>query len=434
VVVVNVFAEPLRQSASNRDSAELTFATAVGYARAIRMARIVTPDLASPRFKANPHPFYARLRAEAPVHRVRLSFWLSAWLVTRYDDAVFVLKDGPFSNDFYRQKLRWLPHRLQAFNRHVLNADPPDHSRLRGLVGKAFTPRAVEQLRGRIEQVCEELLDAAQAQGRLEVVKEFALRLPLTIIADMLGVPDEDRRRFDAWTKRVAAGSSGAVVDFIRAQPALWQGIHYLHALVAKRRTDPRQDMVTALLRAEEAGDKLGQDEVIGMIALLLIAGFETTLGLIASGTLALLQDPEQRERFMDEPALAESAVEELLRYTSPTETSMFRVAREDVTLANVTIPRGDVVLAVLGSANRDESHFKDPNSLDLAREPNRHLAFGIGAHFCLGAPLARLEGRIALTRLFRRFPRVQLAVPAAGLRWRRGLFFRSLEGLPVSL
>jgi len=409
------------------------------------MPRIESPDFSSPRFKADPYPFYARLRAEAPVYRTRLSFVASAWLVTRYDDVVFVLKEGPFSNDILGQKMSsrlglldrftygdLIPRSLHALGRHLLLADPPDHSRLRTLVSKAFTPRAIERLAGRIQAVCDELLDKAALAGRLELVQGFALRLPQTIIADILGIPASDRRRFDAWTKRVLEGVGLSVVGLALGMPALWQSERYFRGLIARRRADPQDDMLTALLRAEEAGDKLSEDEVIGMIGLLLLAGFETTMGLIASGTLALLQHPEQRSRFALEPSLAEPAIEELLRYTSPLEFGAFRAAREDVAIGSVTIPKGDLVLAVLGSANRDESRFPNPDDLDLAREPNRHLAFGAGAHFCLGAPLARLEGRIALTTLFRRFPNLRLAEPAEAVRWRRGLAFRGPARLPL--
>lgn len=406
-----------------------------GSARTAAIARIGSPDISSPAFKADPYPFYARLRAEAPVYRTRLSLWLSAWLVTRYDDVVFVLKEGPFSNDFFRQKMQsWIPRRFHALSRHVLSSDPPDHIRLRTLVSKAFTPRSVERLGGRIQDVCDELLDAVAGERRLELVGGYALRLPLTIIADMLGIRPRERGRFDAWTKRVAAGMSGALPDLVRGLPALWQSVGYLRGLIARRRADPQDDMVTALLHAEEAGDKLSEDEVIGMIALLLLAGYETTMGLIASGTLALLQHPEQRSRFVREPALAESALEELLRYTSPVDIASFRIAREDVAISGTTVRRGEVVLAVVGSANRDESRFPSPDTLDLAREPNRHLAFGAGGHFCLGAPLARLEGRIALTTLFRRFPELRLAEPAQPVRWRRGMAFRGPDRLPLAL
>jgi len=398
------------------------------------MPRIPSPNLASPQFKADPYPFYARLRAEAPAYRMRPSAWLSVWLVTRYDDVVFVIKDGPFSNEFAAERMRWLPERFRPLTRHLLNADPPDHSRLRTLVSKAFTPRAVERLGARMQTICDDLLDAARREGRVELVRDYALQLPLTVIAEMLGIPAAERQQFEAWTKAVAAGSSGAVTRFVLGLPALLQSARYLRELIARRRADPGDDILTALLQAEEAGDKLSEDEVIGMMALLILAGYETTMGLISAGTLALVQHPEQRRRFTEEPTLIESAIEELLRYTSPIELAAFRLAREPVTIGGVTIPKGDVVLGVLGSANHDPSRFENPDTLDLARDPNRHLAFGAGIHFCLGAPLARLEGRIALGTLFRRFPDLRLGEPAQDVRWRRGFFFRGPARLRLLL
>ena len=393
-----------------------------------------SPDLSSPAFKANPYPFYARLRAEAPVHRMRLGLWLPrAWIVTRYADVLALLKDDRFSNDF-TSKLPWVPRTTRPLTRHMLNRDPPDHTRLRTLVNKAFTPRVVEGMRDRIQAVCDGLLDAAAARGRMELVAELALALPLTIIADLLGVPMQDRHRFAGWSKRVAAATSGAFLDLLRGQPSLFQSARYLRKVIAVRRAEPAEDIVTALIQAEEAGDKLDEDEVLGMIALLLLAGYETTINLIASGTLALVQHPEQRARFQADPALAESAVEELLRYTSPADFASFRIAREDVAIAGTVVPRDGIVLASLTSANRDERQFPGPDRLDLGRDPNRHLAFGIGPHFCVGAPLARLEGQIALTTLFRRFPDLRLEAVPEALRWRRGLLFRGLETLPVRL
>ena len=396
-------------------------------------ADIESPDLSSPRFKANPYPFYARLRAESPVHRMKQSFWLpTVWVVTRYADALAVLKDDRFSNDF-TSKLPWTPRTTRALTHTMLNRDPPDHTRLRALVNKAFTPRVVEALRGRVQAVCDELLDAAQARGPVDLVRDYALPVPLTIISDLLGVPPQDRRQFAGWSKKVAAGTSGALLDLLLGQPALFRSVRYLRKLIALRRAQPGDDLVTALVEAEEAGDKLSEDELVGMIALLLLAGYETTINLIASGTLALVQRPDQRARFRAEPDLAESAVEELLRYTSPADFASFRIPREDVALAGTVIPRGAIVLVSLTSANRDERQFPEADRLDVAREPNRHLAFGIGPHFCVGAPLARLEGQIALTTLFRRFADLRLAVAAERLRWRRGLTFRGLEELPVA-
>ena len=393
--------------------------------------QIKAPDLASPQFKANPYPFYARLRAEAPVYRTKLANQQVS-LVTRYDDVLMVLKDERFAKDWLA-KMPWALRLVGGPLYHnMLNMDPPDHTRLRTLVHKAFTPRLIERLRERIQSACDELLDAAAHNGRMEVVRGYALPLPLTIIGELLGIPEQDRLRLHSWSRRAVAASTG--FDFLRALPTTWLTIRYIRNLLGQRRAHPHDDLVTALVQAEEAGDKLSQDELLAMVVLLMIAGYETTTNLIASGTLALLQHPQQRDRLQQNPALAESAIEELLRYTSPGDIATVRMAREEVTIASVIIPRNEVVLAALGSANHDESQFPDPESLDLARAPNKHLAFGQGAHFCLGAPLARLEGQIALTKLFGRFPNLRLAGGPESLRWRKGLFFRGLEQLPLNL
>jgi len=315
--------------------------------------------------------------------------------------------------------------------------DNPDHTRLRTLVSKAFTPRRIELLRGRIEALCEALLDEmnrkGDRQGEAELVSDYALPLPATVIAELLGVPAEDHNKFHRWSNRLGSVSSGR--DMLRALPAAFSFVRYLRKMSERRRDDPQDDLITALIQAEEEGDKLSEDELLAMAFLLLVAGHETTVNLIASGTLALLEHPEQTERLRRDPSLAKPAVEELLRYTSPVEMATERYAREDVEIEGTTIPRGELVLAVLGSANRDERHFADPEVLDLARDPNRHLAFGRGGvHHCLGAPLARMEGQIAIGALLRRFPGARLAVTPESLRWRRGLFLRGLERLPVSL
>ena len=403
---------------------------------------IVAPDLASPRFKADPYPFYAQLRGEAPVWRTTLRDGRTTWLVTRYDDVARVLKDDTFAKDKLNamdpeQQARtpWVPGFLKPIERNMLDLDAPDHMRLRALVSKAFTPRLVERLRGRIETLCEELLDAMECEnerrGEVELVADYALPLPATVIAELLGVPAEDHKKFHRWSSRLVSISSSR--DILRFLPAALLFVRYLRKLVERRRTDPEDDLITALIRAGEAGDRLSEDELLAMAFLLLVAGHETTVNLIASGTLALLEHPEQTERLRRDPSLAKPAVEELLRYTSPVEMATERYAREDTEIGGRTIPRGQLVLAVLGSANRDEQHFEDPNVLDLARDPNRHLAFGRGGvHHCLGAPLARMEGQIALNALLRRFPGARLAPEP--LRWRRGLFLRGLERLPLVL
>ena len=404
--------------------------------------KIVAPDLASPRFKANPYPFYARLRNEAPVWRTTLRDRRTAWLITRYEDVAGVLKDRTFAKDplnamdpEQRAKTPWVPGFLKPLERNMLDLDDPDHARLRALVSKAFTPRLVEQLRGRIEALCEELLDAMERkggrQGGAELVADYALPLPATVIAELLGVPAQDHNKFHRWSSRMLSVSSSR--DMMRALPAALAFVRYLRKMFERRRIDPKDDLMTALVQAEEAGDKLSEDELLAMGFLLLVAGHETTVNLIASGTLALLENPEQMEKLKEDPLLIGPAVEELLRYTSPVDMATERYAREDVQVAGTTIPRGELVLAVLGSANRDERHFEHPDALDLARDPNRHLAFGRGGvHHCLGAPLARIEGQIAVGAFLRRFPEASLAVRPDSLRWRRGLFLRGLKRLPI--
>jgi cytochrome P450 len=402
------------------------------------MPPIMPPDLSSPRFKADPHPFYARLRAEAPVCRVILSDRQAAWLVTRYDDVLAVLMDGRFAKDRLnattpdqRAKAPWVPGIFKPLTRNMLDLDPPDHTRLRALVHKAFTPRLVERLRERVQIICDRLLDRVQQNDAIDLVRQFALPLPVTVIAELLGIPWSDRTRFHRWSNRMVSVTSSR--DAFFAIPDVWLFMRYLRRLFGRRRADPRDDLITALVRAEEAGTTLSEDELLAMVVLLLIAGHETTVNLIASGTLALLQHPDQLALLARDPALIRPAVEELLRYTSPVEIATERFAREDVTLAGTTIPRGELVLAVLASANRDERRFATPDALDIARQPNEHLAFGHGPHYCLGAAFARLEGQIAIATVLRRLPDLRLARPPGSLRWRKGLFLRGLEQLPLA-
>jgi cytochrome P450 len=398
------------------------------------------PDLANPQFKANPYPFYARLRAEAPVWRTTLPDKRVAWLVTRYEDVAGVLRDDTFAKDRLNamdpeqlRKTPWVPGFLKPLERNMLDLDDPDHARLRALVSKAFTPRLIERLRGRIETLSEELLDVMERKGGAELVGDYALPIPATVIAELLGVPAEDRRKFHRWSGKLVSVSSGR--DMLRALPSAMAFTRYLRKIIDRRRVEPGDDLLTALVRAEEEGDKLSEDEVLAMAFLLLVAGHETTVNLIASGALALLEHPEQAEVLSSDPSLTKPAVEELLRYTSPVELATERYAREDVEIAGTTIPRGELVLAVLGSANHDEREFEGPDVLNLTRDPNRHLALGRGGvHHCLGAPLARMEGQIAISALLRRFPHARLAVAPETLRWRRGLFLRGLHMLPLVL
>lgn len=398
----------------------------------IRPVNILSRD-----FKANPFPFYAQLRAEAPIYCTKLPDKRKAWLVTRYDDVAALLKDDRFAKDRRSVmnldqlgKQPWLPGFLRPLERNMLDLDDPDHQRLRALIHKAFTPRMIEGLRERVQVIADDLLNAAIPKGHMDVVHEYALPLPLTVITELLGVPRLDQAKFHHWSKTIVQiGSAGSMV---KALTPLFMFMRYLRKLIEAKRASPEDDLLTALIQAEADGDKLSEDELLAMVVLLLIAGHETTVNLIASGTLALLEQPEQLERLRCDPAIVKSATEELLRYASPVETATERYAREDLTLRGVTIPKGELVLAVLASANRDEAQFNYPQRLDLARNPNRHLAFGQGIHFCLGAPLARLEGQIAIPTLLRRLPELHLGVAPEKLRWRPTFVVRGLESLPV--
>ncbi len=403
-------------------------------------SRTDTLDLTSPRFKANPYPQYARLRAESPSRRTRLPDGRVAWLVARYEDVALALKDPRFAKDRRRveghRRAAWFERLLEplvkSLSVNMLDLDGADHTRLRNLVHKAFTPRLVDQLRDRIQRLADGLLDSAARGGQFNLVSDDALPIPATVIADLLGVPATDRDRFHRWSSRLVSVTSGP--DFVLALPAALLFMRYLRRLFAVRRAEPREDLISALLQAHEAGDHLSSDELMSMMFLLLVAGHETTVNLIASGTLALLERPDELARLRREPDLLASgaAVEELLRFTSPVQIATERYAVEDVQLSGTTIPRGSMVLALLASANHDDAQFAEPERLDLRRAPNPHLAFGQGAHYCLGAPLARLEAQIAFSTLLRRLPEFRLSISPTEVRWRRGLFLRGPRALPV--
>jgi len=314
--------------------------------------------------------------------------------------------------------------------RSMLDLDEPDHTRLRSLVQKVFTPTMVERMRERIETICDQLLVHLEKKHSMDLVQAYALQVPLTVIVELLGIPARDRERFHRWSKAIV--KTPTRINMICALPSLRAFTRYLRQLFRELRNRPQNDLLTALVQVEETGDRLNEDELLPMAFLLLVAGHETTVNLIASGTLALLQHPDQLELLRTNPSLTKTEIEELLRYTSPLETATERYAREDVTIAGVTIPRGSLVLAAVASANRDARQFENPDRLDITRGNNRHLAFGHGPHFCLGAPLARLEDQIAIPALIRRLPRLRLAIPAERLRWRATPILRGLEALPV--
>lgn len=394
-------------------------------------------ELWAPQTRANPLPFYARMRQEAPLVRLMDPYnGLPVWMVTRYKDAVEMLRDPRFSKDM-RKVPENSPSRtlmrdsMQALNQHMLMADPPDHTRLRTLVSKAFTPRRVDALRPRITAITSQLLDGVRAQGSMDLLDAFAFPLPITVIAEMLGVPLEDQDKFREWTTAIVSPAVGG--NFEPIQRAGMQFIQYFQSLLERRRNEPKDDLLTALMSVEEQGDRLSPQELISMLFLLLVAGHETTVNLIGNGVWALLQHPEQLERLRAHPEHIESAVEEMLRYCGPVETTTQRWAHGDVEWRGQTIPAGEGVFASLLSADHDPEQFPEPERFDITREPNRHIAFGFGIHFCLGAPLARLEGTIAINLLLERLPRLRLGADPAALKWRDGILIHGLHNLPVA-
>src|SRR6185295_8747852 len=334
-------------------------------------------DIHNSEFKANPFPFYARLRAEQPVYQTQLPDKTRVWLVTRYEDVHSLLKDERFTKNRYTamtldqvRKLPWVPPMFRPLERNMLDLDPPDHTRLRALVHKAFTPRLIEQMRGRVHALANELLDAVAKKGEMDLIRDYALPLPMTLITEILGVPARDRDKFHKWS-RVIVSVNRVIVNW-RVSRVIWSFNRYLRAFFKKRRSEPKDDLVSSLIQAEEAGDTLSEDELFAMVFLLLIAGHETTVNLIGNGALELMRHPAETEKLRSDPSLIKLGVEELLRYTAPVFLSSERYASEDVTIQGVTIPRGELTFGVIGSANRDEAVFENADSLDISRENNK--------------------------------------------------------------
>lgn len=398
---------------------------------------LVRYDPKSPDVIADPYPVLRRLQTEDPVHRSEI---LGGWVLTRYADVRAGLADPRLSADrispfMSHPSVRAKPE-VKELGRFVgmwaVFTDPPRHTRLRGLLNRAFTSREVERLRPRIEELVNTLLDRVSGAGRMDVIRDFAYPLPVAVIAEMIGVPREDSERFKAWSDELAAfiGSAAATDKYARAARGMTEMRDYFRRMVAARRTQPREDIMSRLITAEERGDALSEDELVATCVMLLFAGHETTTNLIGNGVLALLHNPGELRALRDEPSLAVSAVEELLRYDGPNQ-AMVRIATEDFDLDGRRIRHGDRLFLMLNAANRDPGQFSDPDRVDLRREPNRHLAFGHGIHFCLGAPLARLEGQIAFPALLRRLPGLALATDS--LEWIDSLIFRGVKSLPVS-
>ncbi|HEX4126798.1 MAG TPA: cytochrome P450 [Acidimicrobiales bacterium] len=400
-------------------------------------------DLADPVMFADPFPRYASLRqreAVSPAYSKQLMGG-AGFMLTRHEHVLLLHNDVRFSSDPTSGEsgfmIRHMPRMFRLLTSSMVYKDDPDHARLRRLVNKAFTPRMVQQMTDDIERIVGDLVDELGRRGgeTVDLVAEFATPLPLSVISTMLGVGDEDRDEFHVLMERfVARLGSGSGLDAVRTIPTARRLYTVLQRLAEARRASPDEGLISGLLAANEDGDSLNDEEVIAMIFLLMLAGHDTTANLIGSSAVALMEHPEQAARWRDEPELTTSAVEELLRFTTPVPCGAARTLLDDVSIEGTTMPKGSKVMGMIISANRDEAVFDQPDALDLGRDPNRHLTFAFGKHFCLGNQLARLEGQIAIGALVRRFPAMRLAVPRDRLEYKSVQSLRGFQTLPVTL
>jgi cytochrome P450 len=400
-------------------------------------------DFCSQNFKQSPYPSLARLLAEGPVIRARFPLFGQVWMATSYDavnDLLrdhqrFVLNPAAAGNRWMASIFRWLPRNLQPLATNMLLRDEPDHRRLRSLVDRAFQVRSVEALRPRLEVLAEEALDRLAAQAgsscSADLIEHFARPFPLSVICELLGLPPEDRPNFTRWASRFSR--SGNFIGIAMGLRGLSKLVSYLRKEIKRQQSSPRDGLLAALIQAEETGDRLTEDELLAMAFLLLAAGHETTLHQIACSVLTLFDHPEQLSELTGDWSIVETAVDELFRHVSFAQVAKPRYARQETEFWGQSVLRGQTLFACLASANADPSYFENPACLDLCRRPQRHVAFGAGIHFCLGATLARVETEIALRRLFTRFPNLRLAVPRSQIRYSRRPGTRGLMALPVS-
>ncbi|WP_054815014.1 cytochrome P450 family protein [Nocardia arizonensis] len=396
-------------------------------------------DLSEAVMYDNPYPRYAYLRRNAPLSKVKAPLMTrgAAYMLTRYEDVKTMHSDPRFSSDSNANsglaKFSWmLPATLRLLGETMPFKDDPDHKRLRNLVHKAFTPKLVAGMADDITRITDDLIERAAAKGEIDFIDDFAMRLPLAVIASMLGVSDADRDRFHEWSHKLSAAGGGGLLGMIRSMGTGRKLLAFFDHLVDQRRLDPDSGLISSLIAAREEGDKLSDREVLGMVFLLLLAGHDTTSNLVGSSVLALLENPDQLAVLREDPERIDNGIEELLRFTSPVACGTTRYATEDVEIAGSVIPKGGQVLGMIISANRDETVFHDPDTLDLSRAAGKHLAFAYGTHYCMGHPLARLEGRIALRSFVERFSTIELAVPRSSLRYKQTPSLRGLSSLPL--
>ena len=414
-------------------------------------------DLSSPDYRERAYEQYEEIRAKCPVARAVITsdnaanrgplFNRPIWVVADYEEGTSALLSREITVDASAvmtpeqlAEVRKTPEEFKPLQRNILTVDPPEHTRLRKLVQPSFTASAIEKLRPRIQRITNDLLDAAETAAaergevtpnrRMELISQFSYPLPVTVICEMLGIPPEDREQTRVWSEQLLKPQTEESAEELRAN--ISEFMAYLRELFARKRETPGDDLISQLLQVEVDGDRLTEDEILAMVFILFVAGHITTVNLIANGVFMLLTHPEQVDALRADPSLAPNAVEEILRYAGPAETTTARFIREDFELGGQQLGKGDMLLVILAAADRDPARFVDPNTFDITRaDANRHIAFGKGIHACLGAPLARLEGQVAIETLLRRYPELRLAVPEGEIAWAPS-FLRSLTGLPL--
>lgn len=403
-------------------------------------SQIPVLDLRSEEVQNDPFAVYKRLRQHQPIQPVTGTVLGDGLLATRYEDVQTILKDKRFCNDRRRAghamewtEAWWAPQMVKSFMESMSSVDDPDHSRLRGLAHQAFTPRRVRDIESRLESLCHELLDNATEQDTFDLVESYALPVPMTIISEMMGVPHKDRANFRKWSSDFLSTNSSNLLDLLNQARNGFSMYRYFKKLIKSKRENPQDDLTTALVEARFEDEQLSESELVVMLFVLLMAGHETTVNLISTGTFAFLTHPEELEKLKANPDLMETGIEEILRWAGPSHVPAPRYTLEDVELSGVRIPAGTRIYPALASANRDEDAFDNPDTFDITRQPkNKHVALGMGAHYCLGAPLARLEASTALHILFERCPDLQLAARPDGLPWSNSILVRGITELPV--
>ncbi len=398
-------------------------------------------DLYSQDFSRHAYEIFKTIRHTQPIlQQPGFDGQTPIWFVSQFEDVDALLRDDRHFTLDYRLAVdpelipaeRRQSNLMEMLNNHLLTKDGEDHRRLRSLVTQAFTPRRISDLRPRIQSIADSLLEQVESQGQMDLVESYAFMLPIIVIADLLGIPAEDRNKFRGWSDIFVrpAVTEESQDQYVRMA---FEFVSYLQELFEARRQNPKNDLISALLKAEDAGDRLSTEELFSMVILLIIAGHETTVTLIGNATVALLEHPERMAELRQHPEKMSQAVEEFLRFDAPVDRSVTRFVVSDVVLGGHLFKRGDMVIGLIGSANRDEKQYDDPDALVIERDNRSHLAFGRGVHYCLGAPLARMEGEIALNALLRRLPDLRLAVPAEQMEYRQVPLFHAFSHIPVA-